>query len=272
MPTNRAASVPSFCVLSHSLSPTFTRPAPLSLCSCSPRPNGCGACADLVGGAVTIPITSRLVRMRIRIWTRKQRLRPRERALMRTARTGCERRQRQRWGRQCCGPRTRESTGQLGNGMSKGMMEKLRARRTRASVGREVRHSPFVLRPSMLACPCALNPPAIAHFPMLANPSGPHTIVTRPALSLCIFPPVYSELMDADLEVEAPRRRRGRKTRVRYVDNWGARRTETERERDTGPSSRSEGVRMAWVRLVSSRPFLPIQCATTNTKPPSVHL
>jgi hypothetical protein len=78
--------------------------------------------------------------------------------------------------------------------------------------------------------------------------------------------------MDADLEVEAPRRRRGRKTRVRYVDNWGARRTETEREqeRDTGPSSRSEGVRKAWVRIVS-RPFLPIQCASTNTKPPSVH-
>ncbi|KAJ7328979.1 hypothetical protein DFH08DRAFT_318200 [Mycena albidolilacea] len=86
----------------------------------------------------------------------------------------------------CCGPRTRESTCHLGNEMSKGMKEKLRARRTRASVGREARHSPFVLHPSMLACPCALDPPAIAHFP------NNHLLCSQ-------TPPVFTPLLRARL-------------------------------------------------------------------------
>jgi hypothetical protein len=156
---------------------------------------------------------------------------------------------------------TDDSTGQLG----KGMKEKLRARRTRASAGWEVRHSPLVLRPSMLACPCALDPPAITHFlddHLLCSQTHPVLVPPPPSLSLYL-PPTHSELAHTDLEAE----------KGSEIDSeptmGGARRTESERERQwgTGPSGRSEGMRMAWVRLLSSPPFLPIQCASTNPRP-----
>jgi hypothetical protein len=158
--------------------------------------------------------------------------------------------------------------------MSKGMKEKLRARRTRRAWGVKcgIHHSSFV--------PQCLRARAHSMHPRLRTSLNNHLLCLQSrhcyaSGSLAMYFPTHLLLMDADLEVEAPRRRRGRKTRVRYVDNWSARRTEAERERererDTGPSSRSEGVRKAWVRLVSSCPLLPIQCASTNTKPPSVH-